>query len=85
MPALRRVLPPGALRARPGLPATVVSRGLLTFAFFGADVYLPLTVQSARHASPTVTGVAITAATLSWTAGAWVQARLAQIDASWAS
>jgi MFS family permease len=77
VPALRRILPPGALRARAGLPATVLSRGLLTFAFFGADAYLPLTVQSVRHASPTMTGVAITAATLSWTAGAWVQARWA--------
>ncbi|MCU1450645.1 MAG: hypothetical protein JWP02_2815, partial [Acidimicrobiales bacterium] len=76
IPALRRVLPPGALRARAGLPATVVSRGLLTFAFFGADAYLPLTVQSVRHSSPTLTGIAITAATLSWTTGAWVQVRL---------
>jgi MFS family permease len=77
VPALRRVLPPGALRARPGLPATVISRGLLTFAFFGADAYLPLAVQSVRHNSPTLTGVAITLTTLSWTAGAWAQARLA--------
>src|SRR5947209_15317284 len=77
LPSLRRVLPPGALRARPGLPATVVSRGLLTFAFFGADAYLPLAVQSVRHARPTLTGGALTAATLSWTAGAWVQASVA--------
>jgi MFS family permease len=77
VPALRRVLPPGALRARPGLAATVISRGLLTFAFFGADAYLPLAVQSVRHNSPTLTGVAITLTTLSWTAGAWAQARLA--------
>jgi MFS family permease len=76
--ALRRILPPGALRAAPGLPATVVSRGLLTFAFFGADAYLPLTVQGVRHASPALTGAAITAATLAWTAGAWVQAKVAQ-------
>ena len=71
------MLPPGALRARPGLPATVVSRGLLTFAFFGADAYLPLAVQSVRHHSPSLTGVAITVTTLSWAGGAWVQARLA--------
>ena len=77
LPSLRRVLPPGALQARPGLPATVVSRGLLTFAFFGADAYLPLAVQSVRRESPTLTGVAITVTTLSWTAGAWVQARWA--------
>jgi MFS family permease len=77
VPALRRVLPPGALRLERGLPATVVSRGLLTFAFFGADTYLPLTVQSARHASSVITGIALTATTISWTAGSWVQARLA--------
>jgi MFS family permease len=77
IPSLRRVLPPGALRARPGLPATVVSRGLLTFAFFGADAYLPLAVQSVRHHSPTLTGVALSVTTLSWTAGAWAQARWA--------
>jgi MFS family permease len=77
VPSLRRVLPPGALKARPGLPATVVSRGLLTFAFFGADAYLPLAVQSVRHHSPTLTGVAITVTTLSWAAGSWAQARWA--------
>jgi MFS family permease len=77
IPSLRRVLPPGALRAQSGLPATVVSRGLLTFAFFGGDAYLPLAVQSVRHRSPTLTGVAITVTTLSWTAGAWAQARWA--------
>lgn len=77
VPALRRVLPPGSLRLQRGLPATVVSRGLLTFAFFGADTYLPLTVQSARHSSSVITGVALTTTTLSWTVGSWVQARLA--------
>jgi len=77
VPALRRVLPPGSLRLRRGLPATVVSRGLLTFAFFGADTYLPLTVQSARHSSSVITGIALTTTTISWTAGSWIQARLA--------
>jgi MFS family permease len=37
LPALRRLVPPGTLTARPGLPATILTRGLLTFAFFGAD------------------------------------------------
>jgi MFS family permease len=77
VPTLRRVLPPGALRVKRGVPATVVSRGLLTFAFFGADTYLPLTVQSARHASSVITGIALTTTTISWTAGSWIQARLA--------
>ncbi len=41
LPALRRLVPPGTLTARRGLPATILSRGLLTFAFFGADAAPP--------------------------------------------
>jgi MFS family permease len=76
LPALRRLLPPGTLTGRPGLPATIASRGLLTFAFFGADAYVTLAVTAVRHRSPVVAGLAVTGATLAWTAGAWAQARL---------
>jgi MFS family permease len=76
LPALRRLVPAGTLTARPGLPATILSRGLLTFAFFGADAYVTLSVTTVRHRSPVVAGIAVTGATLAWTAGAWVQARL---------
>jgi MFS family permease len=76
LPALRRLLPAGALTGRPGLPATVLSRGLLTFAFFGADAYVTLSITAVRHRSPVVAGIAVTGATLAWTAGAWAQARL---------
>jgi MFS family permease len=58
------------------LPATILSRGLLTFAFFGADAYVPLTITAVRHHSPVVASVAVTGATLAWTAGAWMQVRL---------
>ena len=74
---LRRLLPPGTLAARPGLPVAVLSRGLLTFAFFGADTYVPLAITAVRHQSTAVASVAVTAATLSWTAAAWVQERKA--------
>jgi hypothetical protein len=77
LPALRRLVPPGTLTVRPGLPATIALRGLLTFAFFGADAYVTLAVTGLRHRSPVVAGIAVTGATLAWTAGAWVQARLA--------
>jgi MFS family permease len=76
LPAVRRLLPPGTLTARPGLPATILSRGLLTFAFFGADAYVTLALTAVRHRTPVVAGVALTGATLTWTAGAWMQARL---------
>jgi MFS family permease len=76
LPALRRLVPPGTLAAHRGLPATIATRGLLTFAFFGADAYVTLSVTAVRHYSTLVAGAAVTGATLGWTAGAWVQARL---------
>jgi MFS family permease len=74
---LRGLLPPGTLTARPGLPVAVLSRGLLTFAFLGADTYVPLAITSARGQSTAVASLAVTAATLAWTAAAWVQERKA--------
>jgi MFS family permease len=74
---LRGLLPPGTLTARAGLPVTVLSRGLLTFAFFGADTYVPLAITSARGRSTAVASLAVTAATLAWTAASWVQERRA--------
>ncbi|MBA3655477.1 MAG: MFS transporter, partial [Actinobacteria bacterium] len=55
-------------------PAAVLLKGVVTFAFFGTDAYLSLAVTSVRHRSVTTAGIALTAATLSWTAGAWVHA-----------
>jgi MFS family permease len=71
-------VPPGTLTARPGLPATILSRGLLTFTFFGTDAYVTLAITAVRHRSPVVASIAVTGATLAWTAGAWMQARLSQ-------
>jgi MFS family permease len=74
--SLRRLLPPGTFTARPGLPAVILCRGLLTFGFFGADAYVTLTIATVRHHTPALAGLAVTGATLSWTAGAWLQSRL---------
>ena len=76
LPSLRRLLPSGTLSARPGLATTILSRGLLTFAFFGADAYVTLSITTVRHHSTLVAGAVVTASTLAWTAGAWVQAHL---------
>ncbi|HUJ05374.1 MAG TPA: MFS transporter [Streptosporangiaceae bacterium] len=76
LPALRRLLPPGTLRAVRGLPATILSRSLLTFTFFGADAFVTFTITIVRGRSPVLAGLAVTGATLAWTAGAWVQARM---------
>ena len=74
--SLRRLLPPGTFTARPGLPAVILCRGLLTFGFFGADAYVTLTIATVRHHTPALAGLAVTGATLAWTAGAWLQSRL---------
>jgi MFS family permease len=78
LPALRRLLPAGTLGARPGLPTTILSRGLLTFAFFGADAYVTLSITTVRHHSTLLAGAVVTSSTLAWTAGSWVQAHFNQ-------
>ena len=59
-----------------GCLATILSRGLLTFAFFGTDGYVTLAITAIRHESSLVAGFAVTGATVAWTCGAWIQARL---------
>jgi MFS family permease len=78
LPILRRLLPAGAFTARRGLPATVLARGLLTFAFFGSDAYVTLSITTVRHHSTLLAGAAVTGSTMAWTAGAWIQARLSE-------
>jgi MFS family permease len=53
-----------------------LSRGMLTFSYFGADAFVTLTVVTVRHHSLAAASVAVTGSTLGWTAGAWIQARL---------
>ncbi len=73
--AFLRLMPKGTVRLAPGIPAAVALRGLMTFAFFGTDAYVSLTLTEQRHASVTLAGIVLTAATICWTAGAWIQAR----------
>ncbi|MFL5679973.1 MAG: MFS transporter [Chloroflexota bacterium] len=74
IPAFRHLTPPGTLRAERGLPAAVLLRGMLTFSFFCADAYVPLALVQWRGLGAATAGIALTSATLAWTAGAWVQA-----------
>lgn len=76
--AYRRLVPPGTLRARPGMPAAILARGSLTFAFFGVDAYVPLALHDVRGLDLGWVGVSLTLSTLAWTAAAWVQERLVQ-------
>ena len=75
LPAYRALTPPGTLSARHGLPAAILIRGVLTFAFFSVDAYVPLLLIGWRGIDASTAGIALTAATLTWTGAAWIQAR----------
>ena len=70
-----RLVPAGTVRLTRGLPAAVALRGFGTFAFFGTDAWVSYTVTHARHQSIVLGGIALTAATLTWTGGSWIQER----------
>ncbi len=78
IPALRGLLPAGTLRAAAGMPAAIATMTLLNLAFFGVDVFVPLALVEVRGATVAFAGLALTAATISWTAGSWIQARTAE-------
>jgi MFS family permease len=76
--AFRRLTPPGTLLAARGIPSAVLLRGFLTFVFFIYDPYVALLLVDVRGWSAAAAGIALTAATVSWTAGSWTQARLSR-------
>jgi MFS family permease len=76
--AFLRLVPAGTIRFAPGMPAAVMVRGVLTFAFFGTDAFVSLTFQEVRDRPTWVAGAALTAATVAWTVAAWVQERWIQ-------
>jgi len=73
--ALGQLLPPGSLRVAQGRPSVVVVVFGLTFAFFGTEAFVPLSVVEVRGGSVTLGGVALSAAAVTWAAGSWLQAR----------
>jgi len=75
--SLHRILPAGTLQAKAGMPAAIATMGFLSMAFFGGDAFLPLTLISIRGQNTIIAGLALTAATMTWTAGSWLQAKLA--------
>lgn len=78
MPAFLRLTPTGTLRARPRLPAAILTRGILTFSFFSANAFISLALTTVRGESTTYAGVVLIASSLTWTTGSWVQARFGE-------
>jgi MFS family permease len=75
--ALRRLFPPGTLLVRHGRAAAVAFMFLVSFAFFGAETFVPLAVITVRGEPSAIGGLALTTASVTWAIGSWVQARLA--------
>ena len=75
VPALRRLVPPGSLTARPGIAAVVVGRALIAGAFFTAAAYLPLMLTSTHGWSLTAAGTPLIVGSLGWSAAAAWQGR----------
>lgn len=74
--AVRPMVPAGTLRAAPGLPATVLTRGLLAGAFFGAQVYLPLLLTGDSYGlSTSMAGLVLTVGGVAWAVASQVQGR----------
>ncbi|GAA1856606.1 MFS transporter [Pseudonocardia ailaonensis] len=75
VPALRRLAPTGTFRARPGIPAVVAGRGLISGAFFAVTAYLPLMLTATHGWSLTAAGLPLIAGSLGWSAAAAWQGR----------
>jgi hypothetical protein len=77
---LHRLLPPGTVRARPGVPAAVALRGLLAGAFFGAEAVVPLSLTVQHGYGATAAGLPLSAAGVTWAVGSWWQGRSVGAD-----
>jgi len=76
VPAFLRLVPIGTARLRPGLPAIVAVRGVLTWAFFGVDAYVSLAATEGRGGSTRIAGAALSVCAVLWTCGSWSTERL---------
>jgi MFS family permease len=74
--AVRPLVPRGTLAARRGLPSVILTRGLASAAFFGAEVYLPYLLIEQYAFSPTFAGLTLTGGALAWAGASAIQGRL---------
>ncbi len=72
---LPRLMPPGFLRLRRGLPAVILVRGLLPGAFFGGEAFVPLMLVEERGIALVLAGAALTVGAIGWTTGSWLQSQ----------
>ncbi len=73
--ALRSLWPAGTTRLRQGIPAAVMSRGLIAGAFFGMESLLPLTLSEVHGFSATLSGLPLLVGAVAWSTGSAIQGR----------
>jgi len=71
VPSVPRLLPPGTLRARRGLPTVILMRGLMAGYYFGIEAFIPLMLEQHRGMSVTTAGLSLATATVGWAAASW--------------
>jgi MFS family permease len=74
--AVRPLMPRGTLTARRGLPSVILTRGLASAAFFGAEVYLPYLLVERYAFPPTLAGLTLTGGAIAWAAASAIQGKL---------
>jgi MFS family permease len=72
---MRRLLPEGTFRAKRGLPAAIAAMAILTLGFGGSQTFVPLMLNEVRGQSPALAGIALSATTVTWALGSWIQER----------
>ena len=74
--AVRPMVPRGTLRAVHGLPASILTRGMLAGSFFGTQVYLPLLLTGEPYLlSTSMAGLVLTMGGVTWAVASQVQGR----------
>ena len=71
---LRRLMPPGFFTAKPMLAGSIAIRALCFGAFLVAETYMVFSLKEFGGVSATTAGLALTAGSLSWSAGSLLQA-----------
>lgn len=75
--ALRALYPRRALLGGRGLPSVILVRTLVSGGFFGAEVYVPFLLINRYGLTPSLAGLALSVAGVSWSLASWVQGRFA--------
>ena len=74
--ALTRLLPPGSLTGRRGLPSVIATRGLMSAGFFCAEAYIVYVLQEQWGLTPARAGIALSVVGVTWALSSQLQARL---------